>query len=353
MHKREDDGLRGRIGMAVGAALAAAAVTATGLPAVAGERLEAVRERGVLVCGVNSDVPGFSAQDESGAWHGLDVDYCRALAAALFGDPEAVTFRPLTTEERFTALQAGEVDVLSRNTTWTLSRDAALGLSFAGVIFHDGQGFLVPRDLGAASAQALDGAAVCVQSNTTTQANLADYFETRNMRYDEVLHDRPEDAAQAFFSGECDVLTSDHSQLAAARAGADAAPEDYVILPETISKEPLGPVVRQGDEQFLDIARWVLFALIEAEENGITSQNAVQMRDSSPDPEVQRLLGAEPGLGEALGLSDGWAYDAIRAVGNYGEIYARNVGPETPLGLDRGLNDLWLRGGLMYAMPFR
>lgn len=346
--------MTGRIGRAVGAAvLAAAAAVSVAAPTMAGQTLDAVRERGEIVCGVNSDVPGFSAQDESGAWSGMDVDYCRALAAALFGDPEAVSFRPLTTEERFTALQAGEVDVLSRNTTWTLSRDAALGLSFAGIIFYDGQGFLVPRDLGATTSLALDGAAVCVQTNTTTQSNLAEFFATRNMRYDEVPYERPEDAAQAFFSGDCDVLTSDRSQLAAVRAGAEADPEDYVILPETISNEPLGPAVRHGDEAFLDIARWVLFALIEAEENGITSQNCVQMRDSSPNPEVARLLGAEPGLGEALGLSETWALDAIRAVGNYGEIYARNVGQETPLGLERGLNDLWLRGGLMYAMPFR
>ncbi len=344
-----------RTGIVMAAAAAAATVVgmAATAPAWAGETLDAVRDRGYIQCGVNTGLAGFSNPDSEGNWTGLDVDYCRAVAAALFGEAEAVRFTPLTAQQRFTALQSGEIDILSRNTTWTLTHDTALDLNFAGVTFHDGQGLLVPRALGVESALDLDGATVCVQAGTTTELNLADFFRANDMRFEPVVMEQLQEVNAAFFAGRCDVLTSDHSQLAAIRATEADTPGDYVVLPEIISREPLGPAVRHGDDEFFDIARWVLYALIQAEEKGITSQNAEDMRANSTDPTVRRLLGATSGMGEALGLSEDWAYNAVRAVGNYGEIFARNVGPETPLGLDRGVNDLWTRGGLMYAMPVR
>ncbi len=331
---------------------AAAAILAATGAARAGEDLDAIRDRGSLVCGVNQGLAGFSQPDSEGVWSGLDVDLCKAIAAAILGDAEAVAFVPLSAQQRFTALQSGEVDVLTRNTTWTLTRDTALGLDFAGVNFYDGQGFLVPADLGVDSALQLDGATVCVQTGTTTELNLADFFRAQDMEFEPVVIESIDEVNAAYFSGRCDVLTSDASQLASIRATVAPNPADHVILPEIISKEPLGPAVRQGDSELFDIVKWVLFAVIEAEEKGITSDNLEAMRESD-DPTVQRLLGQTPGMGEALGLSEDWAANAIAAVGNYGEMFERNVGVDTPLGLTRGVNDLWTRGGLMYAMPVR
>ncbi len=336
--------------LALGAALGAFAVS---VPAEAGPILDAVRARGYLQCGVNTGLAGFSAPDQEGNWHGLDVDVCRAVAAALFGDGNAVRFTPLTTQQRFTALQSGEVDILSRNTTWTLTRDTSLGLNFAPVTFFDGQGFLVPRALNVSHATELNGATVCVQPGTTTEVNLADYFRAHNMTFQPVVIDRVEEATAAFFAGRCDVFTSDTSQLASIRSTMAPNPENYVVLPEIISKEPLAPAVRHGDDEFFDIVRWTIYALIEAEERGVTQANAEQMRADSQDPAIRRLLGATTGMGELLHLDEAWAYNAIRAVGNYGEIFNRNVGAGTPFNLERGLNDLWTRGGQMYAMPIR
>ena len=335
--------------LAAGAALGVLSVV---MPVQAQETVNAVMERGALRCGVNTGLAGFSNPDSEGNWEGLDVDVCRAIAAAMLGDPDAVEFTPLTAQQRFTALQSGEVDVLSRNTTWTLTRDTSLGLNFAPVTFYDGQGFMVPADLGVTSALELSGATVCVQPGTTTELNLADYFRANEMEFEPVVIEQIDEVNAAFFAGRCDVYTTDASGLASIRATVAPNPADYIILPEIISKEPLGPVVRHGDDQFFDIVKWTVYALIEAEELGVTSENLEEMMGSS-NPSVQRLLGVTPGMGEALGLSESWAHDAIAAVGNYGEIFERNVGVNTPLGLERGINDLWTRGGLMYAMPIR
>ncbi|MCA8909452.1 MAG: amino acid ABC transporter substrate-binding protein [Rhodospirillaceae bacterium] len=334
------------------AAGAAVGVLSVVMPVQAQETVNAVMERGALRCGVNTGLAGFSNPDSEGNWEGLDVDVCRAIAAAMLGDPDAVEFTPLTAQQRFTALQSGEVDVLSRNTTWTLTRDTSLGLNFAPVTFYDGQGFMVPADLGVTSALELSGATVCVQPGTTTELNLADYFRANEMEFEPVVIEQIDEVNAAFFAGRCDVYTTDASGLASIRATVAPNPADYIILPEIISKEPLGPVVRHGDDQFFDIVKWTVYALIEAEELGVTSENLEEMMGSS-NPSVQRLLGVTPGMGEALGLSESWAHDAIAAVGNYGEIFERNVGVNTPLGLERGINDLWTRGGLMYAMPIR
>jgi general L-amino acid transport system substrate-binding protein len=333
------------------AAGAAAATMALAGQASAGPVLDAVMERGTLNCGVSTGLAGFSNPDSEGNWTGLDVDVCRAIAAAILGDPEAIEFTPLTAQQRFTALQSGEVDLLSRNTTWTLTRDTALGINFAPVTFYDGQGFMVPKALGVTSALELNGAAVCVQPGTTTELNLADYFRANGMEFEPVVIEQLAELNAAFFAGRCDVYTTDRSGLASIRTEAPN-PDDYMILPETISKEPLGPAVPHGDDQFFDIVKWVVFALIEAEEKGITSDNMDSFMDSE-DPTVQRLLGITPGMGENLGLDEEWAVRAIEAVGNYGEIFERNVGPDTPIGLDRGVNALWTDGGLMYAMPIR
>ena len=318
----------------------------------AGETLDAIMERGELRCGVNTGLAGFSLPDAQGNWTGLDVDYCRALSAALFGDSEKVEYIPLNAQQRFTALQSGEVDILSRNTTWTLTRDASLGLVFAGVTFYDGQGFMVPADLGVASALELDGAEICVQPGTTTELNLADYFRANSMEFTGVVIEGFEQSLETFFAGRCQVYTTDKSGLAAIIANDAPDPDAYVILPETISKEPLGPVIRRGDDEFLAIAKWVVYGLIEAEEAGVTSANVDEMLKSE-NPTVQRLLGSSDATGELLGLSNDWAYQMIKQVGNYGEIFDANVGPDTPLRLQRGENDLWTRGGLMYAMPVR
>jgi general L-amino acid transport system substrate-binding protein len=331
---------------------AVVALAALAVEAQAGPTLDAVRDRGEIRCGVSTGLAGFSLPDAQGNWTGLDVDYCRALAAAIFGDSDAVEFVPLTAQQRFTALQSGEVDILSRNTTWTLTRDASLGLHFAGVTFFDGQGFMVPADLGVQSALELDGAEVCVQPGTTTELNLADYFRANNMEFTGVVIEGFEQSLETFFAGRCQVYTTDKSGLAAIIANDAPDPDAYIILPETISKEPLGPVVRRGDDEFFAIAKWVVYGLIEAEEAGINSTNVDEMMESD-NPTVQRLLGASDAMGDMLGLDADWGKNMIEQVGNYGEIFDRNVGPETPLRLERGQNDLWTRGGLMYAMPVR
>ncbi len=313
--------------------------------------LDEVRARGYLIAGVNGSVFGFSMPDEKGVWKGLDVDTARAIAAAVFGDASKVKFVPLTAVQRLPALQSKEIDVLCRNTTQTLTRETINGLNFVHVNFYDGQGFMVPKKLGVKSAKELDGATVCVLPGTTTELNAADFFKKNNMKWKPVVIEQAAELNKAFFSGRCDVLTSDVSQLAAHRAVAPN-PDDYIILPEVISKEPLAPVVRHGDDQWYDIVNWTVMALIQAEEFGITSKNVDQMLKSK-DPAIQRFLGVTPGLGKALGLDDKWVYNIIKQVGNYREIFERNVGPKTPLGLQRGLNALWTQGGLMYAAPFR
>ncbi|MBW2427377.1 MAG: amino acid ABC transporter substrate-binding protein [Deltaproteobacteria bacterium] len=313
--------------------------------------LDDVKAKGYISVGVNEGLFGFSKPDEKGEWRGLDVDTARAISVAVFGMPDKLKFVPLTAKTRFTALQSGEIDVLTRNCTQTLGRESALGLNFAQVNYYDGQGFLVPKKLGVKSAKELDGATVCVLPGTTTELNLADYFRSNNMKMKPVVIESTPELAKAFFAGRCDVLTSDASQLASTRSVAPN-PSDYVILPEIISKEPLGPVVRHGDDQWYDIVNFSVFALIAAEEMGITSKNVDQML-TSKDPKIQRFLGVSPGNGKALGLDEKWAYNIVKQVGNYGEVFERNVGPSTPLGIERGLNDLWTRGGLMYAPPFK
>lgn len=318
--------------------------------AMAGETVDVVKARGVVQCGANTGLAGFGAANTQGEWEGLDVDVCRGVAAALLGDASKVKFTPLTAAQRFTALQSGEIDILSRNTTWTLTRDTKLGLNFAGVNFYDGQGFMVPKGLGVTSAKELDGATICVEPGTTTELNLADYFRANNMSFEPVVIENVNEATAAFFSGRCDVYTTDASGLASIRTTMAPNPDDFVILPEIISKEPLGPVVRHGDDEWLDIVKWTLIAMIEAEEKGITSANVDEMKNST-DPGIQRLLGVTPGMGEALGLDSDWAYRIIKQVGNYGESYTRNVTEK--LGLERGINALWTDGGLMYAYPAR
>lgn len=315
------------------------------------DTLEEVRSRGYILAGVNGGVAGFSMPDEKGEWKGLDVDTAKAIAAAVFGDANKVKFSALTAVQRLPALQSKEIDVLCRNTTQTLTRTTTNGLNFVHVNFYDGQAFLVPKKLGVKSAKELDGATVCVLPGTTTELNAADYFRKNNMQWKPVVIENTAELTKAFFAGRCDVYTSDSSQLAAHRSTAPR-PDDYVLLPEIISKEPLAPVVRHGDDVWYDIVNWTVMALIQAEEFGITSKNVDQMLGSN-DPQIKRFLGVTPGLGKALGLDDKWAYNIIKQVGNYGEIFERNVGPNTPLALKRGLNALWWNGGLMYAAPFR
>ncbi|MFM1816030.1 MAG: hypothetical protein RLZ98_2725 [Pseudomonadota bacterium] len=320
--------------------------------AVAGQTFDAIKKRGELICGVNTGLGGFSNTDSKGRWIGLDVDVCRAVSAAIFGSGEKVKFVPLNASQRFTALQTGEIDVLSRNTTWTLTRDSEQGLNFAAVTFYDGQGFMVPKKLGVKSAKELDGASICVQQGTTTELNLSDYFRSTGMSYKPVVIDNLQEILAAFFANRCDVFTADASALAAIRVknAPQGRSDDYLILPEIISKEPLGPAVRHGDDQLFDIVKWTIFALIEAEEMGITQANVDQMAKESKNPSVLRLLGVNPGFGKALGLDEAWAVNAIKATGNYGEIWERNI---KPLGLDRGLNQIWKEGGMMYAPPAR
>jgi len=320
--------------------------------AQAGATLDAVKARGQLACGVNTGLEGFGRPDDQGNWKGLDVDTCKAVAAVILGDPAKAKFTPLNAQQRFPALQSGEIDLLVRNTTWTLTRDTSLGLNFAPTTFYDGQGFLVAKAAGVASAKELSGATVCVQQGTTTELNLADYFRRHGMELKPLLFSELAEAEAAFFAGRCDAFTADGSALASIRAAKAGNPGDYVILPEVISKEPLGPVVRHGDDEFFDIVKWTVFALIEAEEYGITQANVEEMKGSD-NPPVMRLLGVTAGNGEALGIDEEWAVRAIKAVGNYGEIFERNVGRGSPLKLERGLNALWTEGGLIYAMPLR
>ncbi len=317
----------------------------------AGSRLDAVKARGQLVCGVNTGLAGFALADSTGKWTGIDVDLCRAIAASMFGDAEKVRYVPLNTQQRFTALQTGEVDILSRNTTWTLTRDTQQGLNFAATLYYDGQGFMVAKKLGVKSAKELDGAAVCVQPGTTTELNLADYFRANNMKFKPVVIENLQEVNAAFFAGRCDVLTTDASGLAAILTkDAPNKGADHVILPELISKEPLGPAVAQGDEQWIDIVRWTIFALLEAEEYGISSTNVEQLAKDTTNPNIARILGKTPGMGKAIGLPEDWVVRAVKAVGNYGQMWDRHI---KPLGLPRGLNNLWNKGGLMYAPPIR
>lgn len=313
--------------------------------------LEDVQDRDSLRCGVSDGLPGFSVTDSDGNWVGIDVDTCKAVAAAVLGDAEKVDFVPLTAVERFTALQSGEVDMLSRNTTWTTTRDGSLGINFTGTNYYDGQGFLINTDLGINSALELDGAAVCVASGTTTELNLADYFEAEGMSFEPVLYDTSDQTVAGFEAGRCDVLTSDTSQLAALRIQL-SDPEGAMILPEIISKEPLGPAVRQGDDQWFNIVKWSLFLQINAEEYGVSSSNADEMLESD-DPNVSRILGTSGDLGDLLGLRDDWGYQIVTQVGNYAEMFERNVGPDTALELERGTNALWTDGGILYAPPVR
>jgi len=314
--------------------------------------LEDVQARGTLNCGVSTGVNGFGAPDANGVWQGFDVAVCRAVAAAVLNDPLAVNFVPTTGQTRFTALASGEIDMLARNTTWTFSRDVDLGFTFVGVNYYDGQGFMVNRDLGVSSATELDGATICIQTGTTTELNLADYFRVNNMSYEPVPIETNAEAQQQYLAGACDVYTTDASGLAATRASFEA-PGEHAILPEIISKEPLGPLVRHGDDQWADIGRWVLNALIAAEELGVTSANLEQMQAGTNNPEINRLLGTEGSLGEMLGLEADFAARALAVAGNYGEIFAANIGEQTPIGLARGLNAQWTQGGLMYSPPFR
>jgi len=332
--------------------LLAAGVLAAG-PAQAGKTLDAIKSRGQLICGVNTGLAGFSQADSQGNWSGLDVDVCRAIAAAVLGDANKVKWVPLTAQARFTALQSGEVDILSRNTTWTLTRDASLGLHFTGVTYYDGQGFMVPVKSKIKSAKQLKGATVCVQSGTTTEKNLTDYSRANKLDIKPVVFEKVEAATGAYFAGRCVAYTTDASGLASVRNKEAKDPKEHVILPELISKEPLGPVVRRGDDEFFAIAKWVVFGLIEAEEYGITQANVDKMLAESQDPVVQRLLGKTEDTGKLLGLDKDWMVRAIKAVGNYGEIFERNVGPKTPLNLPRGVNALWNQGGIMYAPPVR
>jgi len=313
--------------------------------------LESVKKKNSLSCGVSTGLPGFSNPDAKGNWEGMDVDVCRAVAAAVLGNANKVKFIPLTAKERFTALQSGEIDILSRNTTWTQTRDTSLGINFAGVNYYDGQGFMVNKNLPVESALELDGAQVCIQAGTTTELNLADYFREKGMNYKSVTFDVSDQTVKGFEAGRCDVLTSDQSQLYALRIKLKD-PSSAVVLPEVISKEPLGPVVRQGDDQWFNIVKWSLNALVNAEEMGVTSANIDEMAKST-NPGVLRLLGKDGSMGENLGLSATWAFDAIKQVGNYGEIFERNVGTGSPLKISRGINALWNKGGIMYAPPVR
>ena len=334
------------------AVLTTAAVLGVSGFAQAGSTLDAVQKKGFVQCGISDGLPGFSYADAKGNYLGLDVDVCRAVAAAVFGDASKVKFSPLTAKERFTALQSGEVDILSRNSTWTSSRDAAMGISFTGVTYYDGQGFLVNKKLGVTSAKELDGATVCIQAGTTTELNLSDYFRANGLKYTPITYDTSDESAKSVEAGRCDVLTSDQSQLYAQRIKL-AAPNDYVVLPEVISKEPLGPAVRQGDDEWFKIVRWTLFAMLNAEELGVDSQNVVETAKTTKNPDIARLLGTEGEFGKDLKLPKDWAVQIVKQVGNYGESFERNVGSGSALKIERGLNALWNKGGLQYAPPVR
>ena len=331
---------------------AALGLAASAAPAAT---LDDVKAKGFIQCGVNTGLAGFAAPNDQGEWSGFDVDICKAVAAAVFGDASKVKYTPTTAKERFTALQSGEIDMLSRNTTWTLSRDTSLGFNFAGVNYYDGQGFMINAKKlpGVNSALQLSGASVCVQTGTTTELNLADYFRANKMEYNPVVFEKLEEVNAAYDSGRCDVYTTDQSGLYSIRLTL-AAPDDHVVLPEIISKEPLGPVVRQGDDQWFDIVKWTLNAMITAEELGITQANVEEMKGSD-NPEIKRVLGMEPDstLAKDLGLDNAWVVNIITAVGNYGESFERNIGQDSPLKIARGLNQLWTKGGILYAPPIR
>jgi general L-amino acid transport system substrate-binding protein len=335
------------------AALLASALCLVSAPALAGKTLDAIKSRGQVVCGVNTGLAGFAQADSNGNWTGLDVDVCRAIAAATLGDASKVKWVPLNAQQRFTALQSGEIDILSRNTTWTLTRDASLGMSFTGVTYYDGQGFMVPTKSKVKSARQLKGATVCVQSGTTTEKNLTDFSRANNLAIKPVVFDKFEATNAAYFAGRCQAYTTDVSGLASIRNKEAKVPADHLILPELISKEPLGPAVRRGDDEWFAIVRWVVFGLIEAEESGLTQANVEAMQKDSKDPVINRLLGTTEDSGKLLGLDKDWLLRAVKATGNYGEIFERNVGPKSPLGLPRGLNNLWSKGGVVYAPPVR
>jgi general L-amino acid transport system substrate-binding protein len=331
------------VALAVGAGLAAQ-------PAVA-QTLKTVKDRGMLSCGVSQGLPGFSAPDDKGNWTGIDVDICRAVAGAIFDDATKVKFVPLSAKDRFTALQSGEIDVLSRNTTWTVSRDTSLGVNFVGVTYYDGQGFLVKKSLKVNSALELNSASICVQTGTTNEQNVADYFKGNNMKYEVIAFGTADEAIKAYESGRCDVFTSDVSQLYAQRLKV-ATPADHAVLPEVISKEPLGPLVRHGDDQWFDVVKWTLFAMLNAEELGVNQKNVEEM-SKSDKPELKRVFGTDGNLGEQLGLTKDWVTRIVKATGNYGESFDRNVGAGSKLGIARGLNQLWNKGGIQYAPPIR
>jgi general L-amino acid transport system substrate-binding protein len=331
--------------LTLAAAAALSAQTATA------QTLKTIQDRGMLSCGVSQGLPGFSSPDDKGNWTGLDVDICRAIAAAIFNDPSKIKFVPLSAKDRFTALQSGEIDVLSRNTTWTISRDTSLGANFTGVTYYDGQGFLVKKSLKVKSALELNSASVCVQTGTTTEQNLADYFKGNNMKYEVIAFAGADETVKAYESGRCDVFTTDVSQLYAQRLKL-ANPNDHEVLPEVISKEPLGPMVRHGDDQWFDIVKWTLFAMVNAEEAGVTQKNVDEMAKSDK-PELKRMLGSDGNLGEQLGLTKDWVVRIVKHVGNYGESFDRNVGTGSKLGIARGLNNLWSKGGIQYAPPIR
>ena len=340
--------------MRLGTLLAGCAIAALGVStAAAGPVFDGVKSKGFVQCGVNSSgLPGFASVDDKNAWSGLDIDLCRAVAAAVFGDATKVKYTPLNAKERFTALQSGQIDVLSRNTTWSLSRDSALGLDFPAVNYYDGQGFMAKKSLGVKSALELDGASVCVQAGTTTELNLADFFRANNMKYQGVVYENNDEVNAAYEAGRCDVLTTDASGLYSTRVKL-ANPDDHVVLPEIISKEPLGPAVRQGDNEWGDVVRWSFFAMVQAEEFGITAANVDQTLAESQNPDVGRFLGKTDELGKGLGLPNDFALQIVKQVGNYGESFERNVGMGSPLKIERGLNALWTKGGLQYTPPFR
>ena len=335
-----------------------AAVSAIAATAASAGTLDDVKQKGFLQCGVTTGLMGFAMPDSANNWTGLDVDFCRAVAAAIFNDPTKVKFTPLSAKERFTALQSGEIDVLSRNTTWTMSRDTSLGLKFAGVMYYDGQGFMVKKSLGVDSALKLDGATVCTQTGTTTELNLADYFKANNMKYQVVAIENQDEVRTAYEEGRCDIFTTDQSGLYAERLVLKA-PDEHMVLPEIISKEPLGPLVRQGDDAWFNVIKWTYFALLNAEELGVTQANVTEMAASSTNPEIKRLLGAKSedgsasGFGTGIGLPEEWVVNIVKATGNYAEIFERNVGLNTPLKIARGKNALWKDGGLQYAPPIR
>jgi general L-amino acid transport system substrate-binding protein len=337
---------------AIVAAVAAAALAGmTGAASAQTKTLDTVKQRGQLSCGVNTGLPGFATPDDKGVWTGLDVDYCKSIAAAVLGDAGKVRYVPTTPKERFTALQSGEIDVLARNTTWTISRDSSLGLSFAGVNYYDGQGFMVKKAAKLKSAKELGGATVCVQTGTTTELNLADFFRTNKLQYKPLVFEKIDETVRAYEAGRCDAYTTDASGLYASRLQM-ANPDEHVVLPDIISKEPLGPVVRQGDSQWFTIVKWVHYALLGAEELGVSKANVDEMTGSS-NPDVKRLLGKEGDFGKGIGLDNDWAYRIVKQVGNYGETFDRNVGAGSRLKIERGLNDQWTKGGLQYSPPIR